>query len=87
MINSHLFCDVIRDNPQSKSSRPQMFFEIGVLENFAIFTGKHLYRSLFLLELQALRTYKKETPTQVFSCECCKIFMKAFLEDASGGCF
>ena len=32
----------------------------GVLRNFTIFTGKHLYQSLFL---------KKETLVHVFSCE------------------
>ena len=29
------------------SSRSQMFFKIDVLKNFAIFTGKHLYLSLY----------------------------------------
>ena len=37
-----------------RSSRLQMFFEIGVHENFANFTGKHLSRSLFLIKLQRL---------------------------------
>ena len=45
-----------------------MFFKIGVLENFSIFTGKHLCWSLFL----------KETPTQVFSCEYCEFFKNNF---------
>ena len=31
----------------------QMFFEIGVLKNFVILRGKHLYWSLFLLKLHA----------------------------------
>ena len=30
-----------------------MFFKIGVLKNFAMFTGKHLCWSLFLIKLQA----------------------------------
>ena len=30
-----------------RSSLSQMFFKIGVLKNFIIFTGKHLCRSLF----------------------------------------
>ena len=34
-----------------KSSRWEMFFEIAVLKYFAIFTGKHLRRSLFLIKL------------------------------------
>ena len=38
-----------------RSSRSQMFFKISVLKNFAIFTGKHLRWSLFLIKLQAFR--------------------------------
>ena len=52
----------------SRSSRSQMFFKIGVPKTFAIFTGKHLCSSLFLIE----------TPTQVFSCEYCKVFKNRF---------
>ena len=33
-----------------RSSRLQLFFKIGALKNFAIFTGKHLYWSLFLIK-------------------------------------
>ena len=33
---------------RSQISRSQMFFKIGVLKNFIIFTGKHLWCSLFL---------------------------------------
>ena len=40
-----------------RSSRSQMFFEIGVLKFFAIFTGKHLCWSLTLIKLQALQLY------------------------------
>ena len=32
-----------------RSSRSQMFFKIGVLKNFANFTGKHLCWSRFLM--------------------------------------
>ena len=31
-----------------RNSRSKMFFKIGVLKNFANFTEKYLYRSLFL---------------------------------------
>ena len=34
------------------SSRSQMFFKIGVLKNFVIFTGKDLCWSLFFINLQ-----------------------------------
>ena len=33
-----------------RSSRSQMFFKISVLKNFALFTGKHLCWSLFLIK-------------------------------------
>ena len=36
-----------------RSSRSQTFFKIGVLKNFANFTGKHLCWSLFLIKWQA----------------------------------
>ena len=36
-----------------KNSRSLMFFKIGVLKNFALFTGRHLCWSLFLIKLQA----------------------------------
>ena len=35
-----------------RSSLSQIFFKIGVLENFTNFTGKHLCWSLFLIKLQ-----------------------------------
>ena len=43
---------------------------VKILENFLIFTGKHLYWSLFLIKLQL---YLYETSTHVFSCEYCEI--------------
>ena len=39
------------------SSRLQMFFKISVLQNFAIFPGKHLSWSLFLIRLQVFRVF------------------------------
>ena len=41
-----------------RSSRSQMFYEIGVPKNFAKFTGKHLDWSHLLINLQAFT----ETP-------------------------
>ena len=40
-----------------RSSRSQMFLEIGVFKDFANFTGKHLCWSLFLIKLQVWRAY------------------------------
>ena len=36
-----------------RSSRSQMFFKIGVLKNFVIFTAKYLCWDLFSIKLQA----------------------------------
>ena len=36
-----------------RSSHPEVFCKIGVLETFAEFTGNHLCQSLFLIKLQA----------------------------------
>ena len=40
-----------------KSSQSQMFFKIGVLVTFEIFSEKHLCFSLFSIKLQAFRLY------------------------------
>ena len=37
-----------------RSSRPEVFYKIGALKNFAKYTGKHLCQSLCLVTLQAL---------------------------------
>ena len=46
-------------------------------------TGKHLCQSFFLIKLQVedCNFIKKETLTQVFSCEVCKIFKNTFLTE------
>ena len=40
---------------RSRSSRSHIFFKMGVFKNFAVFTGKLLCWSLFLIKLQAFR--------------------------------
>ena len=52
-----------------RSSSSQMFFKIGVLENFAIFTGKHLRWTISLVKLQASRPatlLNRDPTTDVF---------------------
>ena len=39
----------------SRSSRPKVFFKKGILKNFAKFTGKHLYQSLFFNKVAELK--------------------------------
>ena len=53
-----------------------MFFEVGVLKNFTIFSVKHLCWSLFF-------SYQKETPAQVLSWEYCEIFENSFFVEPS----
>ena len=49
----------------------------GALRNFATFTGQHLCQSPFLIKF-----IKKETLTQVFSCEFCKISKNTFYTES-----
>ena len=49
VFNRHLFYRIKLQTPKTKGTK------IGVLKNFAIFTGKHLCWSLFLIKLQAFR--------------------------------
>ena len=57
--------------------------EMLFLKFFGIFTGKHLCWSLFKKGSRpsGLQLFKKETPTQVFSCAYCKIFKNTFVEE------
>ena len=66
-------CIVSKITWRYSSSCLQMFFKIGVLKNFANFTGKHQRWNLFLIKLKVLNpaTLLKKTRTQVFSCEIC----------------
>ena len=50
----------------------------GVLRNFAKFTGKHLYQSLFFNKVDSLLVPLKETLAQAFSCEFFEIFKNTF---------
>ena len=58
-------------------------------KNSAKVTGKHLFRSLFLIKFQLqassrLQLYmKKEAPTQLFSYEFCEIFKNTFFTEPS----
>ena len=54
---------------------------MSVLNNFAKFTGKHLFQCLFLNKVAGLgpeNFSKKGTLAQAFSCEFCEIFENTF---------
>ena len=67
----------------SRSSHQRCSIEKAVLKNFAIFTGKHLRWSLFLIELQVWgpATVLKETPAKVFFCAYCEIFKNTYFQE------
>ena len=68
-----------------RNSRPKVFCEKGVLENFAIFAGKHLCWSLFLIMLQALGTdcnfNKKYVHHRSFSVSVAKCLKNIYFEE------
>ena len=72
-----------------RGSRPEVFCKKGVLRNFAKFKGKYLCQSLFFNKVATL--FKKETLSQVFFCEFCKISKNIFCfppgADSDFSCF
>ena len=48
-------CRKVPSRSTGRNCFPQVSFKIAGLKNFAIFTGKHLCWSLFLIKLQAFR--------------------------------
>ena len=58
---------------------------VGVTENFAKFTEKHLYQSLFFNKVAVLsqQLYLKRHSAQVFSCEFFEIFKNTFFLQVS----
>ena len=64
-----------------RSSQSQMFLEVGALENFANFTGKHLCWSLLLIKLQvwkACNIVKERLQHRCFSVNNAKFLRAAF---------
>ena len=59
----------LNENLSVKSSHPHVSHEKAVLQNFVIFSWKHLRWSIFFNKIAA-----KQTPIQVFCCEFCEIF-------------
>ena len=69
-----------------KSSHQRCSIKKGVLRNFIKFTGKHLCQRSFFNKVAGLACnfIKKESLTQVFSCEFCEISKNTFLQNTSG---
>ena len=71
---------VIMKNPgcwwMFRSSHPEVSWEKGALKNFAIFTGKHLWWSLFLIKLWAFSLASANSCLRMFHWTCSKLAMK-----------
>ena len=67
----------------NRSNHSQMFFKIGVLKNFANFTGKHPCQDL----PQACNFIKERLQYRCFSEIYAKFLRTPFSQNASGGCF
>ena len=75
-----------------RNSHPEVFCNKGVLKHFAIFTGKHLCWSLFLINLQTRRpepatSLKRNSNTGVFPVNIAKFLRTLFFTEHLGGCF
>ena len=62
--------DVCKHPNDYRTGRPEVFRKKGVLRNFAKFTGKHLYQSLFFNEVAGLQAWnfilKNDSGTGLF---------------------
>ena len=66
----------------------EVFYEKAVLKNFAIFTGKHLCWSLFLIKLQTFRPdSKKDSNTDIFLWMLRNVEKHLFWRTSGDGCF
>ena len=65
-------------------SNHSLFFKIGALKNFAIFTGKSLYCTYFLIKLQAWKTavlLKRDSNTANFLVNIAKFLRTPILKN------
>ena len=77
LLSINLFCEVLI----FRTSGSLMFFKIGVIKNFTIFTEKFCW-SLSLITLYAQTcNFIKKSLTQVFSCGIYDIFKKTYFEE------
>ena len=81
--NISFFCGWIlnlRFSLWHQNQSPEVICRKGVLKNFAIFIGKHMCRSLFLIKLSTCSIFKNRLPTQVLSFKCGEIFKNTYFE-------
>ena len=76
LLKTYLFEDTLEAAIPTRSCFLYVFCKVGVLSNFGKLTKTHPCRSLFLIK--ACNLIKNDNPTQVFSCQFCKIFKNTF---------
>ena len=75
---------------KNRSSHQSCFVRKDILRNFAKFTGKHLWQSLFLNKVAGLRPtslLKKSLWHRCFSANFAKFLRTPFLQNTFGDCF
>ena len=77
-----------------RNSPSPMFFKIGIIKNFVIFTREKLYWSVSLINFQTYSFatlmkwgFTKRNFVKVFFREYCKMFKNSFLWNTSDSCF
>ena len=83
MLTKEFFVRKLHVSCGVRSSSSQIFFKKAVLKLFSNFTGKSLYWSFFLINLQAFRpaaSLKRDFNKSVF-CEIAKFFRTLFLTE------
>ena len=67
----------------------EVFYKKGALKNFAIFTGKTLFWSLFFIKLQAFNFTKKRLQNRSFPMNTAKFLKTTYVSSkkTSSGCF
>ena len=79
------------DTKRIRSSRPEVFYQKGLLRNFTKFTGKHQCQSLFFNKVEGVKSatlLKKILWHRCFSVNFTKLLRTLFfLQNTSGGCF
>ena len=77
------FIENFHNTDKRRSSHQRRSIKKAALKNFAVFTGKQLYWSFFLIKLQSIKaaTLLKKTLAQMFSCEFYEISTNNFLTE------
>ena len=89
-FTNQLYLQLIYEENQSRSSRPEVFCKKGVLRKFAKFTGEHLCQGFFFNKVAGLTSatlLKSRLWLRCFPVNYTKLLRTPFLQNTSGSCF